>query len=116
MVWSKTGLERLPNRERKIKRMDKNYCDICGKKMQDETVMQYTDPLDYQYGECRIYFDIGLQGIYEVGFGEICHECQQRIANIDMNDFHNMLKRLMGLDVRKENKGNENTKVCAKTS
>ncbi len=88
-----------------MKRMIKHYCDICGKKMQDKTVMQDTDPLDYQYGECRICFDIGLQGIYEVGFDEICHECQQEIANIDIDDFHDALKRLMGLDMREEDEG-----------
>ena len=88
-----------------MKRMIKHYCDICGKKMQDKIVRQDTDPLDYQYGECRICFDVGLQGIYEVGFDEICHECQQRISNIDMDDFHEVLKQLMGLDMRKEDEG-----------
>ena len=78
--------------------MIKHYCDICGKKMQDHNVMKDTDPLDYCYGECEIYFGIGLQGIYDVGFEEICHECQKRIENIDMDDFHTMLvENLMGI-------------------
>ena len=85
--------------------MIKHYCDICGKKLKDFDVVHDTDPLDYRYGKCGITFDIDLQGIYEVGFDEICHECQQKIANIDMDDFHDALKRLMGLDTRKEDEG-----------
>lgn len=84
--------------------MTKYYCDICGKEMQDKTVMQDTDPLDYQYGECRICFDIALQGVYQAGFDEICHECKQRISNINVDDFHEALKQLMGFDMRKEGK------------
>ena len=87
--------------------MVKHYCDICGKKMQNHYVRKETDPLDYQYRDCRIYFDIGLQGVYEVKFDEICHECRKRIDNIDVDDFHDALKRLMGFDMRKEMRGNE---------
>lgn len=76
--------------------MIKHYCDICGKQMQPYSVMKDTDPSDYCYGQCEISFGIGLQGIYDVGFDEICHECQKRIENIDMDDFHQALKRLMG--------------------
>ena len=66
--------------------------------MQPFSVMKDTDPLDYLYGECRICFDIGLQGIYEVGFDEICHECQKRIESIDIDDFHRILiENLMGI-------------------
>ena len=82
--------------------MIKHYCDICGKQLEDFDVMEDTDPLNYRYGECRIEFDIGLQGIHEGGFEEICHECEKRIANIDMDDFHEALKRLMGLDTREK--------------
>ena len=77
--------------------MIKYFCDICGKEMQNKEVRKDTDPLDYQYGECGIQIDIGLQGIYEVGFQEICHECEKRISNIDMDDFHEAFKKLMGL-------------------
>lgn len=84
-----------------------HYCDICGKRMQDKDVRQDTDPLDYTWGECGIVFDVGLQGIYSVGFEEICHECEKRISNIDMDDFHSALKRLMKLDPVVEEKGDE---------
>lgn len=80
--------------------MIKHYCDICGKEMQPYSVKKDNDPLDYIWGKCDIRFDIGLQGFYEVGFDEICHECAQRIANIDIDDFHDALKRLMGFDMR----------------
>ncbi len=82
--------------------MIKHYCDICGKEMQPYSVMKDTDPLDYHYGQCEISFGIGLQGIYDVGFDEICHECQKRIENIDMDDFHQALKRLMGLTTEED--------------
>lgn len=85
----------LPKKARR--KMVKHYCDICGKEMQDKEVRKETDPLDYIYGECAISVDIGFQGIYEVGFEEICHECEKRIVNIDMDDFHIALKRLMRL-------------------
>lgn len=78
--------------------MIKYYCDICGKEMQAYSVRNENDPLDYQYGNCEICFGIGLQGIYDVGFEEICHECEKRIANIDVDDFHEALKNLMGFD------------------
>lgn len=87
--------------------MIKHFCDICGKQMQDKEVRKETDPLDYIYGECGITFDIGLQGIYVVGFEEICHECEKRIANIDMDDFHEALKKLMGLPRLTEKGGAE---------
>ena len=78
--------------------MTKHYCDICGKEMQSNTVINENSPLDCRYGECRIDFNVGLQGIYEVGFEEICHECQQKISCIDMDDFHDMLiENLMGI-------------------
>ena len=78
--------------------MIKHYCDICGKEMQDKEVIKETDPLDYIYRECGITFDIGLQGIHAVVFEEICHECEKRIANIDVGAFHAALKKLMGLE------------------
>lgn len=77
--------------------MTKFFCDICGKEMQNKEVRKDTDPLDYIWGECEIQVDIGLQGIYEVGFQDVCHECKQRIENIDMDDFHEAFKKLMGL-------------------
>ena len=74
------------------------YCDNCGKRMQDKAVIKDNDPWDYCYGECKIEISIGLQGIYEVGFDEICHECQKRIEIIDMDDFHTMfIENLMGV-------------------
>ncbi len=82
--------------------MIKHYCDICGKEMQEFSVRKDTDPLDYNYGQCEISFGIGLQGIYDMGFDEICHECQKRIENIDMDDFHRALKQLMGFTTTEE--------------
>lgn len=77
--------------------MTKMYCDICGKEIQIKEVRNDNDPLDYLWGGCGITIDIGLQGIYEVGFQDVCHECKQRIENIDMDDFHEALRKLMGL-------------------
>ena len=87
--------------------MIKHYCDICGKRLKDFDVIHDTDPLDYRYEDCGIIFNIGLQGIYEVGFDEICHECEKRIANIDIDDFHEALKKLMGLYPPIEKEGAE---------
>ena len=87
--------------------MTKHYCDICGKEMQSKEVRKDTDPLDYIWGECEISIDIGFQGIYEVGFEEICHECEQRISIVDMDDFHEMFKKLIGIDHPTEKGGEE---------
>ena len=65
--------------------------------MQDKTVMKDSDPLDFCYGECKIEVGVGLQGIYDVGYEEVCHECQKRISNINIDDFDTMLKNLMGI-------------------
>lgn len=62
-------------------------CDICGKEMQNKTVIMDTDPLDYRYGELDIEFSIGLQGHYVTEFEDVCHECARKIENIDMDDF-----------------------------
>ena len=87
--------------------MIKHYCDICGKQMQNHDVIKDDDPLDYNYGECQIVFDIGLQGIYQVGFEEICHECKKRIESIDMDDFQEVLiTNLMGIK-RAEKEGEQ---------
>lgn len=67
--------------------MIKHFCDICGKQMQDHTVMNDSDPDDYIYGEFKIELDIGFQGIYDAGFEEICNECAKRIREIDVDDF-----------------------------
>lgn len=67
--------------------MIKHYCDICGKEMKSNEVINDTDPLDYYYGECSIEFGIPLSGYYSVGFGEICHECARKIKNITIKDF-----------------------------
>ena len=65
--------------------------------MQDHIVMKDDDPLDYHYGEFKIEFDIGLQGIYDGGFDEICNECAKKIRNIDIDDFQKMFISLMNL-------------------
>lgn len=64
-----------------------HHCDICGKKLQNKSVMMETDPMDYRYGELDIEFSIGLQGYYEAEFEDVCHECARKIQNIDMDDF-----------------------------
>lgn len=66
--------------------------------MQNKTVMSDKDPLDYCYGEFEIEMSMSLEGHYQVGFDEICHECAKRIENISINDFHTMfIKNLMGI-------------------
>lgn len=87
--------------------MIKHYCDICGKEMKD-TVFYDSDPFECCYGECKITFHIGLQGIYDVGFDEICHECKKRIEVIDIDDFHKALKKLMKFPRSTEKGGVDN--------
>ena len=73
------------------------HCDICGKKLQNKSVVIDTDPMDYRYGEFYIEFSIGLQGNYEAEFEDVCHECARKIQNIDMDDFKEFfVEKFMG--------------------
>ncbi len=76
--------------------MIKYFCDICGKEMQNKMVVSDSDPLDYRYGECRIELDVGMNGVYDAGFTDICHECAKKIREIEVEDFRNAFKRLAG--------------------
>ena len=62
-------------------------CDICGKEMQNHTVMHDNDPDDYHYGEFAIETDIDMQGQYQFGFEDVCWGCAKKIKSIDINDF-----------------------------
>lgn len=72
-----------------------HHCDICGKKMQDHMVATDNDPLDYRYGECKIESDIGFQGVYDIGFIDVCHECAKRIRNINVDDFKKLFIEML---------------------
>lgn len=80
-----------------------HHCDICGKKMQNKTVVTDTDPMDYRYGEFNIQFGIGLQGHYESVFEDVCHECAMKIQNIDMDDFNKIfIEKFIGVTSNEE--------------
>ena len=82
--------------------MIKHYCDICGREMKGATYKS-TDAADTCYGECKIEVGIGLQGTYDIGYDEICHECETKISEISPEEFKAAFEALM-------NKNSDNSK------